>query len=529
MLEILKNKTVGPRYWVNAHPLEVVEDILKASEIGASLYDSASLAWDSDLTRSHYLVSRFDARTYGLDDPLVTNGVSNAGESSKGLIDELCELLWGSFAPDETGVFKYKVYDPAAAVNKNLSEDDFAPVEQLSSADPLYNVITMSASKQGRIAGLASTGFAFHGIDAGKLSKDVNIGFTQSDATSIANHNFLGNSATENEIEITTDWMCGPSRIGLALKSVGGTLTREAQISRPGIGLNEKASSVLYDIDAINLMDAAYNGFCGCKFDLGTIPPASRTGSQQRFPHTFPVKTNRNVSASRPAYILIEGLANTWIRFGSVKTIPTIADVTIELNDIDASNYVTGTMLAFGSDAGTGGAGYEVLSFDSVNGTVTLTTGILSAVPVGTFVYVVEVYTAIPKTQLKQYQTEIVKVVDVSAYASSGTGAFEHFNLHKFPGGDGSLGPWNTVNQRMPKSRDLAITAIGNSPTAAVEGDPYLWPYLDLYNNRYPKRCQFRFEGTSGALGTSPTGWTSLGSASSGRGHSDRRPVSRRR
>jgi hypothetical protein len=284
------------------------------------------------------------------------------------------------------------------------------------------------------------------------------------------------------------------------------------------VGLNEKASEVLYDVDAINLMDAAYNGFCGCKFDLGTIAPASRTGAQQRFPHTFPVQTNRNVSASRPSYLLIEGLAHKFVRFATVKTQPSVNDTVIELENIDASNYVTGMVLTFGSDAGTNSAGYAVVSFDSVNGTVTIGAGIQTAVAVGAYVYSICTGATIPRTRLEQWQTEIVKVVDVSAYASAATGVYENGELKGWPGGDGCLGPWDTATQRLPRSADIATTAIGVNPTIAVEGENYTWPYLTLYNNRYPKNCQFRFEGTSGVVGTSPFGHPSLGSAASGRG-----------
>ena len=36
MLSLLRNRTIGPRYWLNGHPLEIILDILKACGLAAS-------------------------------------------------------------------------------------------------------------------------------------------------------------------------------------------------------------------------------------------------------------------------------------------------------------------------------------------------------------------------------------------------------------------------------------------------------------------------------------------------------------
>ena len=519
MLDLLRNKTIGPRYWLNGHPLEVILDILKAAGVDSSVYDATTLAWDADLTRSHFLVSRYDAKMLGFDEPFLSNGVSNEGESAQGLIEELCELLWGSFAPDELGVFKYKAYQSTSVVDRNLSADDFGGFEQSSSADPLYNSITM---KVGAVERKGKQ--EFHGQE--ETIRTANIGFTQEDTASQARYNFVGDLG-KNDTEISTSWLAGPSSIARGFKVVSGTLTPESGVaSRTGIDNNLSVASVLFDHDAINLTDAAYNGFSGCKFDLGTISAASRTGLETTYPHAFPVQTNRNVSASRPAYILIEGVSLGPVQFATVKTQPTIGDTTIELESVNASNYTTGMVLAFGNDANTGNFGYAVSSYNTATQVVTISSGIQSAVTVGTPVFSICNTSAIVSAQAKQWQSEVVKCVEAEAYKMVGYNSCRHGELFRWPGNDGSLGPWDVRTQRLPRSEDLAITAIGDNPTVAVEGDGYTyqganftWPYSTLYNMRYPYAVRYRFEGTSGAIGSSnPYGHPGLGSAASGRG-----------
>ena len=523
MLDLLQNKTIGPRYWLNGHPLEVMLDILKAAGVDASIYDATTLAWDSDLTRSHFLVSRYDAKLRGLDDPILSNGVSNDGESALGLIEELCELMWGSFSPDELGVFKYKPYLSTNAVDRDLSPDDVGPVEQLSTADPLYNSISMNV---GSVTRRKKTEF----IDRERgISRDIAIGFTQEDTASQTRYSFL-EGLGKNDTEINTSWLCGPSNISQGFKVVSGVLTREALVpdyDRPGIDVSLSRVSTIYDHDAMNLTDAAYNGFSGCKFNLGTIEPASaRTGVENSWPHAFPTQTNRGLSASRPAYILIEGLSQAPVVFATVKTQPSINDTTIELENVNASNYTTGMVLSFGNDAGPGNVGYAVASYNTGTQVVTISSGIQTAVTVGTPVYSICNSNTIVSTEATQWQSEVVKCVDATAYKMSGLNSCRHDELFRWPGGDGCLGRWDTKTQRLPRSEDLAITAIGNNPTVAVDGDGhtyestnYTWPYATLYNLRYPAYVQFRFEGTSGVIGsTNPYGHPGLGSAASGRG-----------
>ena len=520
MLDLLQNKTIGPRYWLNGHPLEVMLDILKAAGVDASIYDASTLAWDSDLTRSHFLVSRYDAKLRGLDDPILSNGVSNDGESALGLIEELCELMWGSFSPDELGEFRYKPYLSTNAVDRDLSPDDVGPVEQLSTADPLYNSISMNV---GSVTRRKKTEF----IDRERgIFRDIAIGFTQEDTASQTRYSFL-EGLGKNDTEINTSWLCGPSNILRGFKVVSGVLTPESSVTRNGIDSNLGATSIIYDQDAMNLADAAYNGFSGCKFNLGTIEPASaRTGQEIQWPHAFPTQTNRGLSASRPAYILIEGLSLAPVTFATVKTQPSINDTTIELQAVNASNYTTGMVLSFGNDAGTGNAGYAVVSYNAGTQVVTISSGIQTAVTVGTPVYSICNSNLAVSTEATQWQSEVVKCVDATAYKMPGFNSCRHDELFRWPGGDGCLGRWDTKTQRLPRSEDLAITAIGNNPTVAVDGDGYTyestnytWPYADLYNMRYPYAVQFRFEGTSGAIGsTNPYGHPGLGSAASGRG-----------
>ena len=526
ILELLKDKDIGPRFWLNAHPLEVIEDILKAAQIDSSMYDSSTLSATSDLTRSHFVCSRYDARIRGIDEPIVTTGVNSEGSAADGLINEICELVYGSFAPDESGVFKFKYYEPTNSVDRNLQEDDFGGFEQTASADPLYNSISFfSASITRKANGKSIAEFTERQKKAN--TQEFNIGFRIEDTDSQARYNYGPNTIGTNTLTIETPWLAGPSKVNLCFKDISGTLTREASVPRinGGIAGNTAVTSILFDHDAINLLDASYNGFCGSSFDLGTIPAASRTGAEKNYPHAFPVKANRTVSASRPVYLLIEGYAEVFTSFAKVKTQPTVGDVTIELKFVAASNYVNGSVAIFGNDQGPNNAGYSITSYDSTAQTITLATGILTAVAVDTPIYFAATGRPLPAIENKYFQTEIVKCISAESYKAQGINSCIHGELFRWPGADGCLGPWDTRTQRLPRSEELAITCIGTNPTVAVEGDGrtyegtnFRWPYETLYNMRYPIACQYRFEGTSGAVGTNPNGHPGLGSAASGRG-----------
>lgn len=534
MLTLLRNKTIGPRYWLNGHPLEVIQDILNAAGMAASTYDASTLDWSTDSERQHFLVSRYDARVWDFAGSFISNGVNDAGEDAGSLINELCELMWGSFAPDEDGVFRFKMYHADGAVARDLSKDDTGNVQQLSAAAPLLNSISMNVSEQTRKSGRASWDNSTEWGE--KRISDVTIGFTKKDLVSAAYHNFLGNESSENDMTVSTSWLAGPSRIGRGMKvdSADGVLKVDvpSNINRavPGTSIGSaQLLTVLADADAVILNDAAYNGFCGSKFDLGTIPAGSRAGQQQYSPHTFPVQYNRDVHTDRPVYLLLEGLAYQWVDMATVKTQPTINDTTIEVENVNVG-FTINQLIVFGSDNGPLVAGvrvgYRVTSWNASTGDLGINPGILTTLAVG--VPVMEICgPTTPNTDLMQWQREIVKCVDAYAYwygadpvpPSVGPSAkyYPHHSLNAFPGGDGSLGPWSTKGQPLPKSLDLAITCIGNNPTGAIEGDNYEWPYATLYNNRYPNRVVYRFEGTSGAIGTNHFGEPGMGSPPSGR------------
>ena len=522
---LLRNKTIGPRYWLNGHPLEVMQDILNAAGIASSLYDATTLNWEADLTRSHFLCSRYDLRRYNFDDSFVSNGVNDSGEDAAGLLQELAELMHGSFAPDESGIFKFAFYDGTKAVDRDLQEGDIGGVDQMTTHEHLYNKVTFTAAEQARQLGPAGQDDPLS--KWGKhTEKSVTIGFTQIDKTSQANHNYLGNESGENDFEISTPWSVGCSGISRGLKLVGSDLSFQENTTRNQVTGVQLRTQVMADADAILLIDAAYNGFSGSKFDLGTIAYNSRTGDQQTYPHTFPVQTNRNISSSRPAYLLFEGPALRVEFIAKVKTAPSIGATSIVLDSINA-NFTVNQLVMFGQDYGpvSGGVhtGYRVTAWDSSTGILQITPGITTAAPVGAPVNEI-IGPTVPPRDRKQWQTEIVKCTSSFSWAymetgleNSGTPVHLHRSLNEWPGRNGSLGPF-AGGQRMVKSGDIAITAIGNNPTRAVDGEEAVWPYQTLYNLRYPSNIIYRFEGTAGAFGTHPSGNPGLGSSASGRG-----------
>lgn len=529
---LLRNKEIGPRYWLNAHPLEVMLDILKASGMDSSVYDATTMNWETDATRSHYLISRYDLRISKYSDGnLMSNGVNDTGEDAGGLIDELCELMWGSFSPDEDGIFRFKLYEGTKAVDRNLTESDCGTVQQTTATDHLYNSISMNAGELARQAGMSSSDDP-KSMWGAHSEKSAKIGFTKTDTTSQTNHSYPGNTSGVNDLEVTTSWSVGCSAIskGLKVDSTDGVLKEQQLVSGRSYLGTDSAQQVLADADGLVLMDCAYNGFSGSKFDLGTIPVASRVGGQVNYPHEFPVKTNRNLSASRPAYLLIEGAATAWVSMATIKTQPTIGDTTIVVENVNVG-FTVNQFIIFGSDYGPTVSGvqvgYRVTSWNSGTGQLGINTGILTVVAVGTPIMEICGPTA-PGTNMKQWQTEIVKCVDSfvwgyggwpsggSGQQGVGTKVVWHKELSNFPGEDGSLGPFAS-GQPLIKSADIATTAIGDCPTRAIEGDVYEWPYNTLYNMRYPASTVYRFEGTSGAVGTNHFGQRGFGTPPSGR------------
>jgi hypothetical protein len=526
---LLRNKEVGPRYWLNGHPLEVILDILKASGMDASLYDATTLNWETDATRSHYLVSRYDLRINPHEGRFISNGVNDTGQGAGELINEVCELMWGSFSPDEDGIFRFKIYDETKAVDRNLLEGDCGSINQTTATDNLYNSISMNAGELARQIGRASSD-----DDKSKwgshTEKSATIGFTKTDTTSQANHNYLGNNSGENDLEVTTNWSVGCSGIstGLKVDASDGQLKMQTLIPNRGLDPSAERTQVFADADGVVLKDCAYNGFSGSKFDLGTIAVASRVGKQVDYPHTFPVKTNRNISASRPSYLLIEGAATKWQSMATVKTQPTIGSTTIVVENVN-TGFTVNQFIIFGSDYGPTVSGvqvgYRVTSWNSGTGQLGINTGILTAVAVETPVMEICGPTA-ANTEMVQWHTEIVKCISAFSwgygyrYSSGiqgyGTPVYVHNELGTWPGDDGSLGPFAS-GQRLPKSGDIAVTAIGDCPTRAVEGDTYEWPYATLYNMRYPEQVVYRFEGTSTAINTNHFGQRGFGAPPSGR------------
>lgn len=113
------------------HPLECIQIILEDCGVHRTAYNAESLWPEQYAGIHHWVVSRaatdFDAWGGTKQDTSL-----RGAESAQSMIDDLVELCGGMFSPGADGAYRYKHYDPTAAVVDTIGAGDvgeFAQVE----------------------------------------------------------------------------------------------------------------------------------------------------------------------------------------------------------------------------------------------------------------------------------------------------------------------------------------------------------------------------------------------------------------
>lgn len=125
-------------HFANVHPLEALETLLLASDVNADLIDSASLAYDVDLTRSHWVVDRSNAT---VDSERAITTPTKIGE----LVDEVTTMLQGTLFTAEDGRITFRSLNTATAAVATWTVDDVSDVRVKSLySDRLNQVVCVA-------------------------------------------------------------------------------------------------------------------------------------------------------------------------------------------------------------------------------------------------------------------------------------------------------------------------------------------------------------------------------------------------
>lgn len=131
---------------VSLHPLEVILTILEAAGVPSALYDATTLDPTSFSDIGHWCVSRHPWwHEEGLDPGNAVTKPTNASD----LVNELLELLDGSFVPDEDGIYEFTRYDPAGSSVATWDVDNARDFAQPETWKSLKNHIAVSGAPRG--------------------------------------------------------------------------------------------------------------------------------------------------------------------------------------------------------------------------------------------------------------------------------------------------------------------------------------------------------------------------------------------
>lgn len=148
--------------WLGWHPCEVIEQILQAAGVDHSTYDHESLHV-ANLTRyQHFMVSRANTTGPATGGTPPENQIEHVppkdyrfdkagGMSAKQMIDELVELMGGTFAPDQSGVYHFKEYNDSPSIAATWTADDIGDFTQSVCFSNLLNEIAFCNENDGGV------------------------------------------------------------------------------------------------------------------------------------------------------------------------------------------------------------------------------------------------------------------------------------------------------------------------------------------------------------------------------------------
>ena len=555
---ILDNKKIDRRYWLNMHPFEIVRDIFLEAGISSSLLDTTTVDYTSTSNPdysdvSHWILSKLDV-DYG---PIqISKGISD-GTGAKGLIEDVCGLIWASFYPEEDGIFRLKLFDETAAKVRHISADDFQDLEQTSTVNPLYTQTTINAVKFTRKhyarAQLLPDGWS----DGMAESQEVTVGFTHTDDTAKQKYDYLSDSDGLHTLTFETDWLVGPSGMLSPRRNRGSGPEEDTLSNRPGY-LGTVGNFLVADhTDFLVDQGYTYMGLSGTK---ATIAPAKDVrrllGRGRAF--DFTINAESSVSASRPAYLLIEGPGYVLNQDSSgtysvdelqyQQEVIKVTGVSLEklsdfLTDEDEETTETtdlpGTVALISGSPTVIGTGTTFTSFFQAGGKIRIQRGtsntfdefdILSVTDDGTLTLTAGYpYASFSRQQYRYNVLSGGSTIDVfysghyygaSASSEGNPEIGDQLGLWLAPGYAGPSG--TRIN--FWRSANIAGTTMSKNESLPTGKNPNPdWTVANAYKLYYPVRTRVTIEGTAGDNGTYPfnigtSQWAALGSPASGRG-----------
>lgn len=268
---------------VNRHPLEAVQKILEAAGVPPALYDATTLDPTQYPDIGHVCVSRhsFGLGWTGVDGK--SSGVTVGPRGSTGkrnargvyafkrtfpergdfgtiaepvdaldLLNDLLQLLDGSFAPGDDGVYRFLRYDKNATVVAEISAEEISHFDQTEKWPAAHNHIEVKGP---------------HNLNGNSVLYEVEDRFAQ------ARRATAGGQGQRRTLSVESEWLTG-------VAFLSGTLPIGA-----GVGAT------------MQVRHAQANGFSGLR--------AAAEPQENASPPAFVQDVNTDCTAARPVYLYI--------------------------------------------------------------------------------------------------------------------------------------------------------------------------------------------------------------------------------
>ena len=137
---VLADLQVYAKKWGNQHPLEMITYLFSDAGLSTTFYNSSSFAYDSDLTRSHFVCGH---ETY-------LSAFDPCADLKKHKVDTLvmaiAPLLNGVLTTRESGKIEFIVFDTSASVDHVWGMDDIFDFQVKKLYDSIINEVTVEGS-----------------------------------------------------------------------------------------------------------------------------------------------------------------------------------------------------------------------------------------------------------------------------------------------------------------------------------------------------------------------------------------------
>mgnify|MGYP006397960561 CR=1 FL=1 len=137
--------------WVNSHPLEVVSDLLiNGAGVPSAQVDSGASGTihpDTNTAISHFCMTsvrgvgdwQHTARFVGDLYP----GKNDGAVEVRKVIDAVASMLGGSFYADQSGVVKFRRFDPTAAISRTWTGEDYSDIAATQTMTGMVNQVVI--------------------------------------------------------------------------------------------------------------------------------------------------------------------------------------------------------------------------------------------------------------------------------------------------------------------------------------------------------------------------------------------------